>query len=80
MLFLIRLSFTTILVYTSLFAQVSSEKIIVIGDSLVGKVISGEPVREVYGNVNLRQGNILVTCDKAIQYITTNNALLAGML
>jgi lipopolysaccharide export system protein LptA len=78
MLFLIRLLFATILVYTSLFAQVSSEKIIVIGDSLVGKVISGAPVREVYGNVNLRQGNILVTCDKAIQYIKSNNALLSG--
>jgi lipopolysaccharide export system protein LptA len=52
--------------------------ITVIGDSLVGKVIAGEPIREVYGNVNLKQGDILVTCDKAIQYISNNNALLTG--
>ena len=78
MLFLKRLFFVSILVSTSLFAQLNSERITVIGDSLVGKVVAGEPVREVYGNVNLKQGNITVTCNKAIQYINSNNALLSG--
>jgi len=78
MLFFYRLLLTTFLLAPLFFAQEKSEKITVIGDSLVGNVIAGESVREVYGNVILKQGNILVTCKKAIQYIASNNALLSG--
>lgn len=78
MLFLYRLVLTTILFAPLLSAQMKSEKITVIGDSLVGNIIAGESIREVYGNVILKQGNIVVTCDKAIQYISNNNALLSG--
>jgi lipopolysaccharide export system protein LptA len=52
--------------------------IIIIGDSLKGMIINGESVREVSGNVILTQGNVKVTCDKAIQYIVKNDAELIG--
>jgi lipopolysaccharide export system protein LptA len=52
--------------------------ITVIGDSLVGKIINGETTREVYGNVTLTQGNVVITCNEAIQYISRNDAELIG--
>ena len=52
-----------------LFSQNESERIVVIGDSLIGKVVDGESVREVIGNVKLNQGNVHITCNKAIQYL-----------
>ena len=61
-----------------LFAQQSSERIIVVGDSLVGRVVNGETIREVIGNVVLKQGNVTVTCNKTIQNITRNEAELIG--
>ena len=48
--------------------------ITVIGDSLVGKMVNGESTREVYGNVNILQGNVKITCDKAIHFISRNEA------
>jgi lipopolysaccharide export system protein LptA len=60
------------------FSQVDDETMTVIGDSLRGKVIDGESVREVIGNVVLRQGNVVVTCDRAIQYLAKNEAELIG--
>jgi len=62
----------------SLHSQSEDEKITVIGDSLVGKVVDGESVREVVGNVKLSQGNVFVTCNKAIQYLARNEAELIG--
>lgn len=62
----------------ALIAQEKQEVIKVVGDSLRGKLISGESVREVFGNVVLTQGNVVVTCDQAIQYISKNNARLTG--
>jgi lipopolysaccharide export system protein LptA len=41
-------------------------------------VINGESIREVSGNVILTQGNVKVTCNKAIQYIARNDAELIG--
>ncbi len=52
--------------------------ITVIGDSLIGKMINGESTREVYGNVVLTQGVVVLTCNKAIQYISRNEAELIG--
>jgi len=52
--------------------------ITVIGDSLVGKMVNGESTREVYGNVNILQGNVKITCDKAIHFISRNEAELIG--
>ena len=54
------------------------EYITVVGDSLVGKVINGESVREVYGNVILRQADVVMTCNKAVQYLAKNDADLIG--
>ncbi len=62
----------------SLYSQSENEKITVIGDSLVGKVVNGESVREVVGNVRLSQGNVNVTCNMAIQYLARNEAELIG--
>ncbi|MDR3665868.1 MAG: OstA-like protein [Ignavibacteriaceae bacterium] len=52
--------------------------ITVIGDSLMGKMIGGESIREVYGHVILTQGKLVITCDKAVQYLASNNADLLG--
>ncbi len=61
-----------------LIAQEKQEIIKVVGDSLRGKQINGESVREVFGNVVLTQGNVVITCDQAIQYFSKNNARLTG--
>lgn len=54
------------------------EMIVVIGDSLIGRVENGESIREVSGNVILTQGNVKITCRKAIQYLSRNDAELIG--
>ncbi len=61
----------------SVFAQ-QQEYITVIGDSLQGKMIDGESVREVFGHVVLTQGNVRITCNQAVQYISRNDAELIG--
>ncbi|MBT8378112.1 MAG: hypothetical protein KJN64_02655 [Ignavibacteria bacterium] len=60
------------------FTQTDDENITVIGDSLIGKVVDGESVREVIGNVVLTQGDVVVTCNRAIQYLAKNEAELIG--
>ncbi len=52
--------------------------IIVNGDSLSGRMVNGESIRDVYGHVVLNQGNVRITCDHAIQYISRNDAELIG--
>ena len=59
-------------------AQQQDQFITVIGDSLMGKMVAGESVREVYGHVVLTQGRVVITCDKAVQYLSSNNADLEG--
>ena len=59
------------------FAQ-QKDFIIVNGDSLSGRMVSGESIRDVYGHVVLTQGNVRITCDHAIQYISRNDAELIG--
>lgn len=44
----------------------------------MGKMIAGESIREVYGHVVLTQGRVVITCDKAVQYLSSNNADLEG--
>lgn len=62
----------------SLLSQSEDEKITVVGDSLIGKFVDGESIREVVGNVKLIQGNVTVTCNMAIQYLARNEAELIG--
>lgn len=59
-------------------AQEKEERIVITGDSLVGKLINNESIREVIGNVVLKQGRVTITCRKAIQYISQNEAQLIG--
>lgn len=70
--------FFIILINNIIFSQEGNEPIVITGDSLVGKMIDGESIREVYGNVIITQGNVRITCDKAIQYIYRNDAHLLG--
>ena len=58
-----------------LHAQESNAVILRRGDSF--NVID-EKIREVIGNVEFQQGNVFVSCDKAIQYLTTNRVELRG--
>jgi lipopolysaccharide export system protein LptA len=67
-----------IIISPILIAQKRTEMIKVVGDSLIGKVIDGESVREIYSNVVLTQGNVIITCDKAVQFLARNNAILEG--
>jgi lipopolysaccharide export system protein LptA len=69
--------FSTVISFNIL-AQTDNESIVVTGDSLVGKFIEGESIREVYGNVKLTQGNVIITCNKAIQFLGRNDAELIG--
>lgn len=48
------------------------------GDSLVGRTVEGEMIREVYSNVVLTQGNVVITCNQATQFISKNQAELIG--
>ncbi|OGU54481.1 MAG: hypothetical protein A2V66_00970 [Ignavibacteria bacterium RBG_13_36_8] len=59
-------------------AQESDQIITVVGDSLIGKVVDGQNIREVIGNVVMIQGNVKITCNKAIQYLKSNQAKLLG--
>ena len=68
--------FTVILLFKA-FPQ-NNQPIIVTGDSLIGKSLNGQTIREVYGNVVLKQGNVIVNCKKAIQYLAKNEAELIG--
>ncbi len=61
-----------------LFSQVENETIRVVGDSLIGRTENGISFREVMGNVVMTQGDVVVTCNKAIQNLTNNNAELIG--
>ncbi len=60
------------------YAQESGKPLVVMGDSLKGKVINGETVREVIGNVKITQDNITITCEEAIQYLERNIIELTG--
>lgn len=64
-----------------LFSQEKGEmadKIHITGDELIGYEEKGERMREVVGHVVLTHGNIVITCDRAIQYIKLNDARLIG--
>lgn len=74
---MIKKIFILILFAITIYAQ-NENPIIAIGDSLLGKVINGESIRELHGNVVMTQGNVRITCDKAIQYLAKNEAELIG--
>ena len=47
-------------------------------DSLVGKTINNEQVREAIGNVSLTHNNVKITCNRVVQYYDQNKAELFG--
>ena len=49
-----------------------NKDVTVTGDKLLGKVIGGESVREVIGNVVITQSNVRITCGKAVQFLSIN--------
>jgi len=59
-----------------LFGQ--GEYVTITGQAFTGRMEGAERVREVTGNVVLRQGDVVITCNKAIQYPERNNAHLIG--
>lgn len=59
-------------------AIAQEDPVIVTGNELFGRVENGYSVREVVGNVVLHQGNVVITCDRAIQFLAANNARLIG--
>ncbi len=61
------------------FWQINAQsRMTVIGDSLVGKTIAGEKVREVIGNVIIKDDKAVITCDRAIQFLESGNIKLNG--
>lgn len=72
-----KIAMITFLLNVFSFAQ-QNRMITVIGDSLVGKMLNGEATREVYSNVVITQGDVRITCDKAIHFISKNEAELIG--
>lgn len=55
-------------------------KVIVLhyADSLQGRVIDGEDARELIGHVRISQGNVVIECDHALQFVERGQVLLTG--
>jgi lipopolysaccharide export system protein LptA len=47
-------------------------------DNLVGSEKNGEQVRELIGHVELLHGNLILKCDRAIQYYSVNKVEVTG--
>ena len=47
-------------------------------DSLIGKTINGEQVREAIGNVSLLHNNVKIFCNRVLQHLDQNRAELYG--
>lgn len=62
--------------FSLIFAQ--GKEIVVTGQTLRGYVVEEQNYREVTGNVVMVQGDVVITCDRAIQNMTTNSAELIG--
>jgi len=61
-------------------AAAQQDRVVVLenADSLVGLVINGQDVRELIGNVRLAQGNVRISCDRALQFIKSGTVNLHG--
>jgi lipopolysaccharide export system protein LptA len=71
--------FLTLFAVTKLWSQ-QDDKVIFLhhADSLVGRTVNGQNIRELIGNVEFSQGNVVVNCDKAIQYFKPEQINLFG--
>lgn len=59
-------------------AQERSRVQVLGADRLEGRVVGDMDIRELIGNVRLRQDNVLIYCDRATQNISRNSAELVG--
>ena len=66
------------LFFSNSFAQNKNKLVTVVGDSLTGKIVNGQNVREIFGNVIITQDETIITCNKAIQYMQKNEVELFG--
>jgi lipopolysaccharide export system protein LptA len=68
------------IVWFSLIVYAQNDDVIIIrnADSLIGRTVAGENIRELVGNVILEQNNVVVYCDRAIYYPRRNSARLEG--
>ena len=55
-----------------------SNSVTIVGDSLIGKTINGEKIREVIGNVIIKSGNATINCDKSVQHMESSKIDLFG--
>ena len=73
---------TLCLTLTSLsgYAAAQQEKIVVLdhADSLIGLTIDGEQAQQLIGHVKFHQGNLVVTCAKAVRYMSSNKYSFEG--
>lgn len=77
MIHLIKILFVSILILGRV--TLSQDKITLnYADSLVGKTINNEQVREAIGNVSLTHNNVKITCNRVVQYYDQNKAELYG--
>ena len=75
---LILLSFKNLSAQDGGFAGPQQPIILKYADSLVGGTSPEGPTRELIGNVQITQGNVNITCNRAIQYLNTNRVELIG--
>lgn len=62
-----------------IYTLIANEPIILeYSDALIGEQDTTTNIRKLVGNVRLRQGNVYLTCDNAIQYIGLNKYDLKG--
>ena len=78
MINMLKIIFLSFIVLSEVFPQQQNEIITVVGDRMTGKFVNGESIREVNGNVVVTQGDVRITCNKTIQYISRNDAELIG--
>ena len=58
----------------------TNENVVILNhaDSLVGLEKNGERARELIGNVKFTHGKVVVSCDRAVQYLQSNKVDLEG--
>ncbi len=66
------------LIFLSVSLRSQNSIILVNADSVIGYVINNVSFRDFIGNVHLRQGNIDLFCNKAVQNLESNSAILSG--
>jgi lipopolysaccharide export system protein LptA len=47
-------------------------------DDLIGRIIDGQEVRELIGNVRMVQENVRMSCDSALQFVLSGKIVLSG--